>query len=359
MRRPQLRLLNARRERRAWLRAGADPAARFAAATSATEVAKLLVDDVAPGLGAISSVLYLVDARRTTLRRRAVRAERAEALACPLSIPVDCHCPLATAARTGRAYWFRDRAALLAEPADEHRLLAGEKVTALAVLPLSAGGRVLGVFKVAFDELRAFTDEDLEELLVAAEAAARALVRCRSRPTPTAVPSDDAGPLRFQRLDGSPLPLCRELAVPVELGRLLRESARRLLPGLRPEGRGLTCETERLLGRWAREWLERTVTAVLWLARELADGDLTIEARGEEDCFAIEVLCAPRAKPSARGRIDLAALTRAREAWMAQLWLCRGMARTGGARLSLLEDGNAPTGLRLELPVSVTFPAGD
>jgi hypothetical protein len=351
MRRPVQRLLSVRRQRRSWLRAGADDTpALFEAATSIVDVAKLLVDSVSVDLGARSSVLYLTDARGTSLRRLRVRGPRLEARSCPRSVPLDCRCPVATAARSGRSFWFRDRAALLAEHPDDHRLLAGAEVTAMAVLPLAINGRSLGVFAVAFDELRPFTDEDLEELLVAAEAASRALLRVRTRRVPEVALAEGPQPLRFQSFAGRGLSLQRQPAVPVELGRLLRESARRLLPGLRPDGRSLTCESERLAGRWQRGWLEQTIAAVLWLARELADGDLAIEAHTEGSHVALQVVCAPRAKPRPRKRIDLAALTRAREAWMAELWLCRGLAWAGGARLSLLADRNAPIGLRLELP---------
>jgi hypothetical protein len=166
----------------------------------------------------------------------------------------------------------------------------------------------------------------------------------------------DAGPrVSFAFIDAAPEAPGLRVAEPrrrFDLASAVRLVARRHLPSFQSAGRGLGCELGKaVVGRWRRQWLERTMGGVLSLAIQLIpDEPVTVVIRREGQGAVVDATCPPPSAP-ARGqaRPDLRRLTRAREAWAMDVWLWRAMARSGGGRLQLLHDQVGPVGIRLVL----------
>jgi signal transduction histidine kinase len=135
---------------------------KLAAALTSHDLFQALLSIAAPIEGS-AAVVYLFD-RHGELRRQSSRGaarwpERAEAIA------------------SGRGMFLETRAEIEAgDPATAH---AETRFHAEAVLPLLAGGRLLGVFAVAFDRARQFEDDERQWLTRIAVQAGLAANRAR------------------------------------------------------------------------------------------------------------------------------------------------------------------------------------
>lgn len=139
-----------------------------------------------------------------------------------------------------------------------------------------------------------------------------------------------------------------------DLASAVRLVARRQLVRFRHAGRTLGCRPGRaLLGHGRRRWFERTVGGVLCLVMRLVPDDpVTVVVQREGHEAVIEASCRPMEGPVNGQRLPgLAQLTRARERWLLDFWLWRGVARAGGGRLALVHDRYGPIGIRLILRV--------
>jgi hypothetical protein len=334
---------------------------RLASATTGAQVARILVDETSAATAATCSMLYLLGPDADHLRVAAARGLSPGVTRRLATVPLTCPLPFATAVRAGRTLWFRDRSTLLAECPDFFGQFPGHDIQSLAVLPLRLGAGVLGSLATGPAHAGLFSDEDLEFLMVAADAAARAFARLPAAaegpglrwlvPFAAAVDVCDA-PLSFVL---APAPAERPRLLRrrerFDLGRALRLVARRHLPGFRHAGRSLRCEMGRPVhGRWDRRWTERMIGGLLALALHLVPrASITISAERDERRAAVEVRYALDG-PSAPASVNLARLTRAREEWELDFWLWRAVARSQGGSLSLLQDRQGPVGIRLLLP---------
>jgi hypothetical protein len=229
------------------------------------------------------------------------------------------------------------------------------------VAPLRLGEGVLGSLAAGAPQAGMFFDEDLEFLMVAADAAAQAFSRLPGADGPRTwghrwvVPSTPApegwdAPLSFLPTTSTAPPQLLRRREEIDLVRTLRLVARRHLPSFRHAGRSLRCESGKpLAGRWDRRWIERMIGGLLSLALHLVPrAAITVETRSHSRQAAVEARYDLEGCPTSRA--DLASLTRAREEWELDFWLWRALARTEGGRLLLLQDRQGPVGIRLVLP---------
>jgi GAF domain-containing protein len=351
-------VLFSREDRRARLD---DITARLAEATTSAQVARVLVDETTVATSAVCSMLYLLAPEADHLRVVASKGLAPSTSRRLATVPLTCPLPFATAVRAGRTLWFRDRSTLLRECPDFFGQFPDENIQSLAVLPLRLGEGVLGSLAVGPADARTFTDEDLEFLMVVADAAARAFARLpgsdartwgRRWLAPFAVDGEGVSdsPVSFVAAPHRTRPALRRRRERFDLARTLRLVARRHLPSFRHAGRALRCEMSfPLIGRWDRRWTERMVGGLLTLALHLVPHTpVTVEIQLEGRDAVIEASYGSDPRPVTPA--DLARLTRAREEWELDFWLWRALAHTQGGQLSLRQDQRGPIGLRLVLP---------
>jgi hypothetical protein len=350
-------VLFSREDRRARLD---DITGRLAEATTSAQVARVLVDETTAATSAICSMLYLLAPEADHLRVAASKGMTASTTRRLATVPLTCPLPFATAVRAGRTLWYRDRSTLLRECPDFFGQFPDENIQSLAVLPLRFGDGVLGSLAVGPADARSFTDEDLEFLMVAADAAARVFAllpgsdaRTWGRRWLSPFAGGEGGsdsPVSFVAAPQRTRPELLRRRERLDLARTLRLVARRHLPSFRHAGRALRCEMSfPLIGRWDRRWIERMVGGLLSLALHLVPhAPITVELQLEGDDAVIEASYGPDPRPGTPA--DLARLTRAREEWELDFWLWRALARTQGGQLSLRQDKQGPVGLRLVLP---------
>lgn len=346
----ELRLLRSRRATQSRLQERlATAGAALAQARAAADVARVLVDRIGRSCGASVAAVYLLSASAKELRLLRGRGFGGSRVRPEATIPFDCVGPLVTAVRTGRAHWIRTRPALIAEYPDFRVRVAYQEIECVAALPIAYEGRMLGVFTMAYVEAHLLHDDELEFLLVVADLAARALARTGRCGAEVAAATPDQR-VRFR--PAARTGLLRPRPKPrLDLGRLMRLVSRRQLRNSLPDFGGATCAVHnRILGRWDKEWLERTLEGLLTLARGLAGRTLVhidVSCAAGEDAV-VDAVWEPT--PVGPGKkVNLAALTVAREEWIVAETLWRASARAGGARTAILQDENGPRGLRLQL----------
>lgn len=339
----ELRLITSRRERRSQL------AARLAGLSECLQAARtphavvdLLVDEVARACGARYAGLHVVAGGKAPLSRARDLRDQPEALP-----SFDCAPALLAVCRAGRARWYRNRAALLAALPSCKAM--DPQVTSVVALPLPDGDRLLGAFAVAYDEHHLLADDDLEFLLLTISLAARALARTWQFMLPVA---RDQAAICFFAVSENERRIRPRIRGWLDLGRLVRLVARRELAAS-PAGPPLTCAADQpIRGRWDRAWLEQTVSGLVGLVRRIGPGPIHLQVWSDGDGAFIDVV-GGAAPPTRRSdRIDLAAMTSACEEWTLGRWLWQGLARQQGAHLAVVQDENAPRGVRLRLPAS-------
>jgi hypothetical protein len=151
--------------------------ARLTAAADADEVAGVVCDHGAAGLGAASGALMLLveDGSEFEMVRQAGYSPRVEETYKRFSI--DAPLPACDAVKTRSMVLLGDEA----ERDRRYPALAGQTMDHLAhaVVPLIYGERVLGAVSFAFNDERTFDDDDRRFMLALASQASQALERAR------------------------------------------------------------------------------------------------------------------------------------------------------------------------------------
>jgi GAF domain-containing protein len=156
--------------------------AELSTAVTRDEVARAVVERGVMAVGARYGWLALLSADRRTLDLLAEQGLGPEAAERYRHIPLDAETPLTDAARTGEPQWLSpveaavDRYPDLREGLDV-AVRAGRR--AIAAVPLSVSGRIIGAIAVGFDEPRLLEGPDGEFLSALAQQCAQALERAR------------------------------------------------------------------------------------------------------------------------------------------------------------------------------------
>jgi PAS domain S-box-containing protein len=154
--------------------------AALSGASTAEEVAKVVVYGARAMLGAKIALAYVLDRDGATLRLGAAVTTDEAHPGWIQEMPLDAPVPAAAAARTGEAYWLETRPEIAAEfPVFADLAPHADTFGALAALPLRARSQVLGSLGFAFDEERPFATEERELLSSVAYECAQALDRAR------------------------------------------------------------------------------------------------------------------------------------------------------------------------------------
>ena len=163
-------------------------AAALSGAVTPAEVAAAVARALEP-VGASVVELFAIEGG-DRVRRVGSRGEACGAALAGAPLHVDAHHPVADVARTGKALWLEDAAAITARWPHLGQERARSGVESCALLPLLAGGRTLGVLLVGFAAPRAIRAEDRGFIRLVALPCAAAMERAVWRhPTPGALPA--------------------------------------------------------------------------------------------------------------------------------------------------------------------------
>ncbi len=162
-----------------------DAAAAMVHATTIQQVATIAVQAGVEAVGAGGGTVAVLDAASGRLRLSSTVSYSPTLLGSFAELPLEAGLPLCHTARTGEPLLLPDRRSALARfPGVEahHELSdgAGEALVAAAVLPLRAGGAVLGSLAVTWSVERSFDREDVALLDALAGLVAEAVARVRS-----------------------------------------------------------------------------------------------------------------------------------------------------------------------------------
>jgi signal transduction histidine kinase len=150
-------------------------------AVTLAQVADVIVGEGVSSLGAQMGALFLVDVGAEAVDLVAQRGMPPAMAAALDRLPITAAtAAVASAISTGKPVWLAGREQVRAACPEIARRLAGEhEPAALAALPLAAGGRVVGVLGLCFDEPEALPEEDRVFALALVRNAAQAIDRAR------------------------------------------------------------------------------------------------------------------------------------------------------------------------------------
>ncbi len=179
------RLLDAEREARAGAQRVADRLARLqeitaalAASRTAAEIAEALTERV-HAVGATVSSAYLLEPDGSHLRLLGSRGAAPEVARRFERIPVSAPFPACHAAASGEPVWLETREEVAAAFPEVGAIGAAHRRSAIAALPLRAGGKVIGSLGFSFDRPRRFDDAERNFFLSVVEQCGVALDRAR------------------------------------------------------------------------------------------------------------------------------------------------------------------------------------
>ncbi len=172
-------------EARAEAARAADLAARlhemlsgFVNAQAPQQVAEIIVSQGFDALKASSGVVAVLDEDGETLEYLAARGYPKDFLEFFPNVPLESESPLSQAARTGEPLWLESRPEYLARfPSFAPKVIHALGAHALACLPLSVEGRLVGALAFGFDRPHPFTAHERAFALTLARQCAQALDR--------------------------------------------------------------------------------------------------------------------------------------------------------------------------------------
>jgi signal transduction histidine kinase len=153
--------------------------AALSEATDPQSVARVVVDEGVAALGAQAGSLRILSPDGSELRLLHWRGYALGILSDQQQFSIDSQTPLAEAARTGKPVFVSSIAEGAKRYPDAIRPQHAAWQGALAAIPLTIDGRVLGTFGISFAEAREFSPVDREFALTLAHQAAQALHRSR------------------------------------------------------------------------------------------------------------------------------------------------------------------------------------
>lgn len=153
---------------------------RLAAARSTHDVMGVMLDEVAQSVGAVAAALSLLDEDGETIEVAGARGFAHDVVARWATLALTDGAPMAVAIRTDESVLLRSPADIVARfPSLAPEIeLSGHH--ALAELPLTAGGRVIGSLGLHFDGERVFDDDECRFFEALALQCATALDRSRA-----------------------------------------------------------------------------------------------------------------------------------------------------------------------------------
>jgi PAS domain S-box-containing protein len=180
-------LLDAERAQRAAAQRAGDRVARLQAitaalsrASTAEEVAAVLVDEAMAALKGSSCAVFMLRADDGQLHLAAAMGEADRERERLGTLPLDVPIPVCVAARSGMPLWLETHEQFAASFPELPRFAPyTAHMGALAALPLTVGDCVLGAVTFGFDAPRAFSTEKRELMTAIAQQCAQALDRAR------------------------------------------------------------------------------------------------------------------------------------------------------------------------------------
>ena len=164
----------------------ADRIARLQAVTAAMAeaatqegVAEAALRESIAAVGAAAGGLGVLDQSRQNIRRLAMFGYPTEIVEGTRNVPIDDLGPIADTARTGEAIWLETNEQLFSRYPQLDIIQARRSFGAAISVPLIAGGEVIGVLSLRFQEERPFSGADRDLIYAIARGCAQALERSR------------------------------------------------------------------------------------------------------------------------------------------------------------------------------------
>ncbi|HEX7839131.1 MAG TPA: ATP-binding protein [Kofleriaceae bacterium] len=155
-------------------------ASRLGGVTTSCDVAKVVIQEVAQVVGAARCVVYERRADRGYLSLLAAIGFEPELASTMTELPLTSRWPLARAIVENRAFWWHTYEEALRElPELRDAATPASEIQAIAAIPLTSGGAIVGGIAFSFTEVRRFDRDERAFLAAVAGLCAQAIDRAR------------------------------------------------------------------------------------------------------------------------------------------------------------------------------------